>query len=63
MLNEHFSLGPTVTVAPKIQLISETTVVEGTHDLEIACYAQGIPTPVVTWEEIDVRSSCSKINQ
>ncbi|CAC5385823.1 NEGR1 [Mytilus coruscus] len=48
-------IGATVTLAPKIQLISEKTVLEGTHDLEIACYAQGIPTPAVTWEEIDAK--------
>ncbi|CAC5371494.1 NOTCH1 [Mytilus coruscus] len=52
---KHCEIGPTVTLAPKIQLISEKTVPEGTHDLEIACYAQGIPTPVVTWEEIDTK--------
>ncbi|CAG2190191.1 HMCN [Mytilus edulis] len=40
---------PTVTSAPNIHLISEKTVLEGTHDLEIACYAEGIPTPVVSW--------------
>lgn len=49
-----FCLGPTVTSAPNIHLISEKTVLEGTHDLEIACYAEGIPTPVVSWDEIDV---------
>lgn len=47
--------GTTVPETPKINLISETTVTEGTPVLKIACFAEGIPAPVVTWEEIDVR--------
>ncbi|XP_076081840.1 hemicentin-1-like isoform X2 [Mytilus galloprovincialis] len=51
----HCEIGPTVTSAPNIHLISEKTVLEGTHDLEIACYAEGIPAPVVSWDEIDAK--------
>ncbi|CAC5371496.1 unnamed protein product [Mytilus coruscus] len=47
--------GRIVILAPKIHLISEKTLIDGTPDLEIA---KGIPKPVVTWEEID--PSCTK---
>ncbi|CAC5385821.1 unnamed protein product [Mytilus coruscus] len=45
----------TVPETPKINLISEKTVIEGTPVLKIACFAEGIPAPVVTWEEIDAK--------
>ncbi|CAG2194348.1 HMCN [Mytilus edulis] len=44
-----------VTKTPIITLISNKTVVEGTAVVTIACNAEGIPAPVVTWEEIDAK--------
>ncbi|XP_063438578.1 fibropellin-1-like isoform X1 [Mytilus trossulus] len=52
---KNCELGTTVPETPKINLISETTVTEGTPVVKIACFAEGIPAPVVTWEEIDAK--------
>lgn len=43
-----------VTQQPKIRLVPELRVDEGTAVVKIPCYAEGIPTPAVTWEAISV---------
>ncbi|XP_076081843.1 muscle, skeletal receptor tyrosine-protein kinase-like [Mytilus galloprovincialis] len=52
---KNCEIGTTVTKTPIITLISNKTVVEGTAVVTIACNAEGIPAPVVTWEEIDAK--------
>lgn len=50
--------GSNITDSPRISLVSVKVVAEGTSVVKIPCIAEGIPSPVVTWEAVSVRYWC-----
>lgn len=55
-------------IRPSVYLADTKTVLEGSSVLTLPCYAEGVPTPNVTWESLDVSIDikitkiCSTIN-
>ncbi|CAC5424735.1 NOTCH3 [Mytilus coruscus] len=44
---------PSIMIKPNVYLADTKTVLEGSSLLTIPCYAEGVPTPSVTWESLD----------
>lgn len=46
--------GSQFPVRPSVVLITAKTIDEGTSLVEIPCYAEGVPSPFVKWDTVDV---------
>lgn len=54
LIIEFYFTGLTYKIAPKVRLDDKITVEEGSSVSHVPCFAEGIPTPKIVWESIDV---------